>query len=129
MASVLVVDDDPVVLQATRDRLRRAGYRVVTARTAERAMKLLADGAIRVVLLDAMMPGRTDSIFLLELAAARLTRNVVLYSGLERVELAELARTTGVAGAIQKTGDIKGFLADFRHFWDLADGLRSPRVA
>lgn len=126
---VLVIDDDPLVIQVTRERLFRAGYRVITARTAQQALRALAERSPRIVLLDAMMPGTRDLPLLSELQDAELVSNVVLHSGLEREELSALARSTGALGAMQKTGDTAEFLLDFRRYWDSASRSSEPNVA
>jgi DNA-binding NtrC family response regulator len=128
-ALVLVVDDDPVVLQATRERLTRVGFRVTTARTAQQALRALAERRPRLVLLDAMMPGSREESLLTELQKAKQLANVVLHSGLGMTELSALATSAGALGAIQKTGDMARFLSDFRHYWEASTGQPAPRIA
>jgi CheY-like chemotaxis protein len=55
--SVLVVDDDPDVIEAMELALEGAGYRIVTARNGAEALRLLRnEAAPRVIVLDLMMP-------------------------------------------------------------------------
>lgn len=71
MARVLVVDDDPDILNLVRFQLRRAGHRVATATSADEAEALVDDrGAPDVAVLDVMMPG-TDGFELLVRLRAR----------------------------------------------------------
>jgi two-component system KDP operon response regulator KdpE len=57
-ARVLVVDDEPQILQALRTSLRAAGYDVETADTAERALALAASRPPDAIVLDLMLPDR-----------------------------------------------------------------------
>lgn len=61
-ARVLVVDDDPLVLQATA-RALRGHFEVCTASSAEEALALLADDGrgIQIVLSDFFMPGQSGA--------------------------------------------------------------------
>jgi signal transduction histidine kinase/CheY-like chemotaxis protein len=86
---VLVVDDDPLVLQLVRTTLERAGYRVQSALSAEDALRSYADAVadpFRLVVSDVAMP-RIDGIEL----AVRLRRRdhearVLFISGQEVVD-------------------------------------------
>jgi CheY-like chemotaxis protein len=74
--TVLVVEDDEGVLQATSDALAGYGYRVLSARNGIEAMRVLEAGNIDLLLSDVVMP-----------------------QGLNGVELARRAR--GIAGDIK----------------------------
>ena len=54
---VLVVDDDQVILYTVSDALRRAGYEVVGAASAEEVLELIRDNPPDIALLDVSMPG------------------------------------------------------------------------
>jgi CheY-like chemotaxis protein len=57
MARVLVVDDDPDILDLVAGRLRRAGHRVATASHGFAALDLIAEkGAPEMAVLDVTMP-------------------------------------------------------------------------
>ena len=57
MARVLVVDDDPDILELVAFRLRRAGHKVIAVRGGPQALQVIAErGAPDVVVLDVMMP-------------------------------------------------------------------------
>ena len=55
---VLVVDDEVVVLTVLREALRRGGYRVTTAASAEEAIDLMQQRRFDLVLTDKNLPGR-----------------------------------------------------------------------
>lgn len=54
--TVLVVDDEPSILETTRFILEAEGYRVLTARDGEEALRLVRAERPPVVLLDVMLP-------------------------------------------------------------------------
>ncbi|HSL41600.1 MAG TPA: response regulator [Desulforhopalus sp.] len=66
--SILVVDDDPVVLRLLEERLKRQNYRVERAGDGYDAERLLRAQAFDVVLTDLMMPGDIGGIEVLEIA-------------------------------------------------------------
>jgi CheY-like chemotaxis protein len=65
-ASVLVVEDEPLIRLFLADVLRDAGLEVTEACTADEAADILAEHAYSAVLTDVTMPGRMDGV---ELAA------------------------------------------------------------
>jgi diguanylate cyclase (GGDEF)-like protein len=57
--SILVVDDNPVIVKLMEGLLTRAGYQVITARSGEEALEAVAVFRPDLVLLDVDMPGRS----------------------------------------------------------------------
>jgi DNA-binding response OmpR family regulator len=62
MTTVLVVDDEPMVRDVVSRYLERDGHRVVTAGDGESARGLIEREEPSLVLLDVMLPGRTDGL-------------------------------------------------------------------
>jgi CheY-like chemotaxis protein len=62
---LLVVDRDPLALEAARQNLERSGYRVVCAADAETALRIVDEDPPAVVVLDLLFPG-LDGFALLE---------------------------------------------------------------
>jgi DNA-binding response OmpR family regulator len=62
MTTVLVVDDEPLVRDVVSRYLERDGHRVVTAADGESARGLIEQEEPSLVLLDVMLPGRTDGL-------------------------------------------------------------------
>jgi DNA-binding NtrC family response regulator len=58
-ASILIVDDEPIVREALRDWLVDAGYQVQTAETGEEGLRILSNQEISLVILDVRLPGQT----------------------------------------------------------------------
>jgi len=56
-AHILVVDDNPEILDLVSRFLSRDGYRVSTAKDGHAMKKVLADGRIDLIVLDLMLPG------------------------------------------------------------------------
>lgn len=54
---ILVVDDDPGLLKLVAHCMQAEGYRVVTAADGQRALQLVEDEHLSLILLDIMMPG------------------------------------------------------------------------
>ena len=55
--TVLVVDDEQIVLDSAQKLLRKEPFEVLTARSAAEGLSLLEGGGIQVVLTDLKMPG------------------------------------------------------------------------
>ena len=57
--TILVVDDNPVILKLLDELLTRAGYQVVKAVDGEEALEVLAAARLDLILLDVDMPGKS----------------------------------------------------------------------
>ena len=126
--SVLIVDDDPIVLEVTKERLENAGYEVHTREEALGTSQWSAEFQPDIVLLDVNMPALAGPELAQLMKKRRATKDIaiILYSSLEPEELKAKVRATGAVGAIQKTGDDRRFLADFER---LASRLRNSAGA
>ncbi len=112
---VLVVDDDPVVLEVTRTRLARAGYDVVTREDALGTSTAVAQEAPDVVLLDIAMPGISGEA-LARLIAQNQKKHpvsVIFHSSRDQAELDKLAEDCQALGSIQKTPSASMFQIQF----------------
>ena len=59
--TILVVDDEPALLEVTGRILRKNGYTTLQARTYEQALSLAASREFQLLLTDSMMPGMTGA--------------------------------------------------------------------
>ena len=85
-ASVLVVDDDPVIRSMLTASLQASGHRVTTADSGSRALDLVRAEGFDVVLLDVLMPGMNGDQVLEQLKDPRLRHiPVIMVTGLEDV--------------------------------------------
>jgi two-component system cell cycle sensor histidine kinase/response regulator CckA len=81
--TVLVVDDEPAVLNVAGRTLKRAGHQVLSAASGEEALNLAREhgGRIELVLLDLVMPGLTGPETLAQLDVVLPGIRVVTTSG------------------------------------------------
>jgi len=99
---VLVVDDEAVVLTVLREALRRGGYRVTTAASAEEAIDLMKKRRFDLVLTDKNLPGASG---LDVLRAARVldpAPAIVLITGYSSYDSAVEALDIGAHDYIEK---------------------------
>lgn len=81
-ASVLVVEDEPLVRDYVSDILGQSGFDVVEAATGEEALSRLAEGGVCAVVSDVAMPGRLNGFELARRVREKSPRTgVVLVSG------------------------------------------------
>jgi hypothetical protein len=87
--TIVVVDDDPVILTLVERTLRAEGYRVWTASRAAEARKLLAElaGAVDLVLTDIAMPGGLGSELALQIRSTQGWVRVIFMSSYSREHL------------------------------------------
>lgn len=113
---VLVIDDDPIVLELVRQRLTTAGYDVRVREEALGTTQAVREERPDVVLLDVMMPALNGERIASLLRAGAGTRGVgvIFYSSKSESDLAALIEQTGALGAIHKGGDEADFLERFR---------------
>jgi putative two-component system response regulator len=97
---VLVIDDEAVVRDLMVEILERAGYDVVGAETAGRALELV-DG-VSVVVSDILMPGLTGIELLDEVRRRRPSMPVVLVTGAGTYENLSDAVARGADGFVMK---------------------------
>lgn len=128
--TILVIDDNAVVLEATRATLEQAGFRVITLDRANGAVVAVLHERPDLVLLDVNMPNMTGDSLADVLGRTRATRStlVVLYSSLPANALRMKAMAAGAHGFIQKTGLQTELVRQVRAFLE-QDSLGAQRVA
>ena len=60
--TILVVDDEPHIVEVVHDYLKQAGYRVLTARDGQTALTLARHEHPDLIVLDLMLPGGIDGL-------------------------------------------------------------------
>ena len=82
-ATLLVVDDEPVVLETVRDCLTAHGYQVLTAAGGEEAVQVAQahQGAIALALVDVVMPGMSGPEVAQRLHGSRPDLKILFMSG------------------------------------------------
>ncbi len=95
--TILLVEDDPVILEAFEFTLQRRGYYVLSARDGDTAMALIAQQLPDIAVLDMMLPGKSGfqiTQWLKEQSEAQVF--VVMMSGNTSVAHRDYALSAGV---------------------------------
>jgi CheY-like chemotaxis protein len=102
--TVLVVDDEPMVLAFIEEALKKLGYKVLTVVDGQQACEVYSSHAdqIDMVLLDMVMPGSTGLEVCRRLRGINPKVKVILSSGYSSGDVAREARLAGALGFIGK---------------------------
>jgi two-component system probable response regulator PhcQ len=120
--TLLIVDDEPVILKALRRIVRDDGYQVFTAGDGEDALRIVSSEAVDIVLSDLDMPGISGIDLMV-----RLRRN---HPGVVRLLLTGRATVSAAVAAIND-GEVFRFLTKPWDVDELREVLRqaAARVA
>jgi len=102
--TVLLVDDEEIVVGVGKQMLERLGFSVLTAKNGQEALDIYLDNrdAVDLVLLDMIMPGLEAADVYDKLAAINPDIKVVLSSGYSLDQKAREILDRGCSGFIQK---------------------------
>ena len=102
--TILVVDDEPNVLEATAKLLEQNGYKVLTCRDGAEAVEKCgeSDAGIQVVLTDVMMPNMDGATMMRRLTELAPGMCVVATSGLEKDERFDEMKELGLEAFLPK---------------------------
>jgi PAS domain S-box-containing protein len=116
--TILVVDDEPMVLAFVEEGLKRLGYQVLTAMDGRQACEVYSSHSqqIDMVLLDMVMPGTTGLEACRRLREINPNVKVILSSGYTSSEVVREARLAGAVGFIGKPYSLE----------ELSSALRRP---
>jgi CheY-like chemotaxis protein len=84
--TVLVVDDDTMILQVMADLLEAAGYEVLTATTGEEAVQLHTDTGPALTFLDVKLRGKSGIDVFREIRTVDPQATVVILTGYPKIE-------------------------------------------
>ncbi len=102
---ILIVDDDPLIVQSFAAIFRSDGYAVAAAADADEALARARGGAFDVILLDVVLPG-ADGVEIVEaLRRAAPASAVVVLSASPDVDVAD-ALARGATEVIMKPPDV-----------------------
>jgi cyclic di-GMP phosphodiesterase len=91
METVLLVDDEPMVLEMCTTILKLGGYTVLVASNGAEALRLLQSaGAIDIALLDVMMPGMNGLELAKHIRSSNPAIPIVLMTGYSAEDIAEV---------------------------------------
>ena len=104
-ARILVIDDEPVVVDMLVTCLREEGYRVVGAETSDEGLKLAILSRPELVLLDIALPGMNGIELLKRIRSINPTTRVVMVTGNTDPVLAREALELGALAYVDKPFD------------------------
>jgi CheY-like chemotaxis protein len=84
--SVLVVDDDTMILQVMSDLLQAAGYEVITVATGDDAVRIHAEKAPALTFLDVKLRGKSGIDVFREIRTVDPHATVVILTGYPKIE-------------------------------------------
>ncbi len=105
MAAILVVDDDPQVLEVVGEMLRLEGYEVSTATDGRDAVAKFRDAPFDLVITDLIMPEKEGLETIIEIRSVRSAVPVIAMSGGGRIgptDYLETARYIGASATLAK---------------------------
>jgi PAS domain S-box-containing protein len=122
--TVLVVDDEPQILNLLSLLLERKGFTVLTAGDGRRATEVFREhkDEIVCVLLDLTMPRMGGEETFVELHQIRNDVPVILVSGYSEIELTERVEDLGFAGFLKKPVQSRTLLEKVRSVLNLTEG-------
>lgn len=125
MTRILVIDDEPILRGVMLETLEQAGYAVVGADDADRALTLLEDESIGLVVSDIVMPRRSGMKLLEAIQRHRPSVPVLLVTGADTYANLTDALAGGAAGLIVKPFSPTEFLVAVDRALDRATRTRS----
>ncbi|GCE17311.1 response regulator [Dictyobacter kobayashii] len=108
--SILVVDDDPDILDAVEFTLESEGYIVQTAVDPAKLMPLLGEQHPALLVLDFLMSGVDGASITRQLKAHQATRSMPILMISAHPEAAQVAQECGADGFLAKPFDIDELL-------------------
>ena len=111
---VLLVDDEPDFLEVMAERMEARGMNVVTATSADEALKRLAAETFDAVVLDFMMPGMDGIETLKKLKDDKPELHIILLTGYATVEKSVEAMKLGAMDFMEKPADIDKLTAKIK---------------
>lgn len=120
---LLLVDDDPVLLETLTDLLRHEGFTVITAESGEGAEKILTSSVppLDLVITDLVMPGKSGMYVLRKALERNPGCTVLILSGFGSVREAKEAMDMGAYGMITKPMNLEQFRNILRRVMERAD--------
>ena len=118
--TILVVDDDPEILNLAQEALQSFGYRVIGAVSGEQALEVYRERGrdIGMILLDLNMPGMGGTQCLRQLLQIDPSSRILIASGYSANGQGRQALSSGARGFIGKPYQIRELLAKVREILD-----------
>ena len=127
---ILVVDDEPVQREVISGFLRKQGFEVVTADSAERALELFRQDAFDLILTDQKMAGMTGLDLMQAVHTINSDTPVILITAFGTIAAAVAALKKGAIDYLTKPLNLEELLHRIRLGQrPLPNSHREPRVA
>ena len=118
--TILVVDDEPVILEVTKTYLEMRGYKVLTEKNSRIALGIFRDNPqdIDLLISDVTMPHLTGDRLAMECLAVRPNLPILLMTGYTDLVSELSVKQMGIKGLMMKPLAGKNFLAMIRRLLD-----------
>jgi CheY-like chemotaxis protein len=113
---ILIVDDDPAIIEMIAELLKYEGYNVVTCQGGREAIALARTDPPALILLDLMMPEMSGWQVIATLRASQQTKALPIVLLSARRDLAATAQELGVADYLEKPFDLDALLSVVRRY-------------
>ncbi len=100
--SILVIDDEEVVLGVLRELLTKEGYKVLLARSGEEGLEILKEGKVNLILADKNLPGISGLDMIWAAKKINPAIEAVIITGYASMESAIFAMRLGVCSYLIK---------------------------
>ena len=109
---ILVVDDEPDNITTVKAVMEKGGYEVVTAKSADEALKVWKKENPDLILMDIMMPGTPVKDVIPKLKDTKIVYLSVVRTS--EAEKEDLMKSKNIVGFIQKPFDINDLLTQVK---------------
>lgn len=114
---ILFVDDEAPIRELLTLYFRKRGYEVTTAVCSADALRLVAQGAFQLAILDVDIAGENGLELLTALKARNVTLPVIMFTGLKTDEdLLAKSLASGADGFMRKTDSLHDLFAAVQRF-------------
>ena len=126
--AILVVDDEPAILDMIAELLGYEGYQVVTTSQGSVALARAKADPPALILLDLMMPGMSGWQIIAALKASPQTRAIPIVVLSARRDLPAIAKDLGIRTFLTKPFDIDELIGIVRHYADSSANPSTPNL-
>lgn len=111
--TVLIIDDDAMILALLGHKLNDAGYHVLKAEDADEAIEMIKKGSIHAVITDVFMPGMGGNVLAEAIKADKTITNIpiIVMSSLPTDQLIKEAKSIGAVEFFSKPIDMDRLLS------------------
>jgi CheY-like chemotaxis protein len=127
MTKILLVDDEADALETLKFRFEKSGYEVITAENGARALEILRDSPVDLVLTDFMMPelNGLEMARLIKSSQTLFDTRIMLFSCNTDPEFRKRAADIGVLDFVAKTD---GYVRIIERVQQLAPAIQPHRI-